>query len=180
MSWISSIAAQHYRHPNHWAVWATSTRKLMHLQPAQARAQPMEGRGVRTPQFLLTPIFGQAFPFHHTPGVTIWSLKFQRIPREGLTEPSPVTPPSLFLGLCPLFGLRPQISGASRPWFGLRLNSPNFWSVVAPLCSRIHMPHTLRLRQYLLLNWIEIELKLVLVMRLSCNRRKSAVQLFIS
>ena len=47
------------------------------------------------------------------------SLIFQKFPGEGLTEPPPQTPPPIFLGLRPRFGLRPQFSGASRPRFGL-------------------------------------------------------------
>ena len=47
------------------------------------------------------------------------SLIFQKFSGEGLTEPPPQTPPPLFLGLRPRFGLRPQFSGALRPRLGL-------------------------------------------------------------
>ena len=70
----------------------------------------------------------QDFWFKYRPDWTIWSSKFQKLSGEGLTEPPPQTPPPLFLGL------RPQISGASRPRFGLRpIRTPNFWTVAAPL-----------------------------------------------
>ena len=48
------------------------------------------------------------------------SLIFQKFSGEGLTELPPQTPPPIFLGLRPRFGLRPQFSGASRLRLGLR------------------------------------------------------------
>ena len=49
-----------------------------------------------------------------------FKFDFSKIFWEGLTEPPPQTPPPLFLGLRPRFGLRPQFSGASRPRLRLR------------------------------------------------------------
>ena len=50
----------------------------------------------------------QDFPFNYTPNWTIWSSKFQKNSGEGSrTEPPPQTPPPLFFGLRPRFGLRP-------------------------------------------------------------------------
>ena len=39
----------------------------------------------------------------------------------GAHRAPPQTPPPLFLGIRPRFGLRPQFSGASRPRFGFRI-----------------------------------------------------------
>ena len=58
--------------------------------------------------------------FKYAPKWMVSSLIFQKFSGEGLTEPPPQTPPPLFLGLRPRFGLRPQFSGASRPRLGLR------------------------------------------------------------
>ena len=58
--------------------------------------------------------------FKYTPKWMVSSLIFQKFSGEGLTEPPPQTPPPIFLGLRPWFGLRPQFSGASRPLLGLR------------------------------------------------------------
>ena len=60
------------------------------------------------------------FSISYTPNCTIPSYNFEKISGEGLTEPTPQTPPPLLLGLRPRFGLRPQISSASHPWLGLR------------------------------------------------------------
>ena len=60
------------------------------LEPAQARAQPMGVDWWGPPSnFYWPPFLWQDFPFHHIPDETIWNSKFQKIPREGLTEPLP-------------------------------------------------------------------------------------------
>ena len=89
------------------------------------------GSGVRTANFFIDPQFWTAFnsfvlnvflynislksrffqdfPFNYTPDLTIWSSKFQKFSREGLTEPPPQNPPLHFLRLHPIFGVCPQI-----------------------------------------------------------------------
>ena len=67
--------------------------------------------------------------FIYAPKWMVSSLIFQKFSGEGLTELPPQTPPPLFLGLRPRFGLRPQFSGASRPRLGLR---PRYSGVSRP------------------------------------------------
>ena len=57
--------------------------------------------------------------FECTPDCTVSSLNFQKFSGEGFTEPLPRPLPSIYLGLRPRFGLRPQFLGASHPWFRL-------------------------------------------------------------
>ena len=118
-----------------------------HLQPAQARAQPMD------PQFLLTPIFGQYLFFHNTPDATIWSSKFQKNPREGLTAPPPLTPPRFFSGFALDLGsaLKSQALRAPDSGFEAWLRP----CALEPIC---HIK--LRLSQYLLLLTITPEVGL--------------------
>ena len=136
----------------------------MHQQPAQARAQPMGGREVRTfdpPQFLLTPIFGQDFPVHHTPDLTIWCSKFQKNHGRGSLSPLPWPIPRFFSGFALYLGSALKSQALRAPDSGFAwIASPNFWSVFASLCSRIHMPYKLRLSQYLLLLTITPEVGL--------------------
>ena len=78
----------------------------------------------------------QDFPFNYTPNWTIWSSKFKKIFGEGLTEPPPQTPPPLFLGLRPRFGLRP-ILGRFAPsiWALPDSDSPTFEAWLRPCYS---------------------------------------------
>ena len=171
MSWISSIAAQHYRHPNHWAVWATSARKMMHLQPAQARAQSIGVEWSGPPQFLLTPIFWQDFPFHHIPVVTIWSSKFQKIPREGLTEPlswplpsralpSIWVPPSNLRRFVPLIQASPELHPQTLEAWLRPCVLESICHVSQYLLFTIFIYYYLLLSQYLLLLTITPEVGL--------------------
>ena len=96
--------------------------------------------------------------FKYAPKWMVSSLIFQKFSGEGLTEPPPQTPPPLFLGLRPRFGLcpqfsgasRPRYSGASRPRFGLRpkfsiedlglaIPQINFWIAPAWNSSSLHL-----------------------------------------
>ena len=97
------------------------------------------------PPFLLTPIFRQNFPFHHTPDVTIWSSKFQKIPREGSLSPLSWPLSRFFSGFALDLGSVLKSQALRAPDSGFARISPNFWSVIAPSCSRIHMPCKLRL-----------------------------------
>ena len=89
----------------------------------RAEAPPPHGLQVRLkcfPMFYLINRLNKDLGYKYTPDWTIWSWKFQKFSAEGLPEPFPQTLPPLFLRLRPQFGLRPQISGASCPRFGLR------------------------------------------------------------
>ena len=67
----------------------------------------------------------KSWTIHQIAQFQVWIFK---IFWGGLLEPSPQIPSPLNLGLCFRFGLRPQISGASRPRFGLHPQStPNMF-----------------------------------------------------
>ena len=72
------------------------------------------------------------FHLNYTPECTVLSMDFPKSSGKGLTEPLPRSFPLLNLGLRLRFGVRPQISGASRPRFGLHHQFTPICSIISP------------------------------------------------
>ena len=107
------------------------------------------GVGGRTPNIFIDPQFwtaiymGVGLALLHCNKVDYFKIYLSTIHQierfevknfRGLTKPLPQTSLPLFLWLRPRFGLCPQISAASRPWFGLYpiLTPPTFEAWLGP------------------------------------------------